>query len=58
MQQKDMLTFVRDQKKRGNIGTKEIAFLQSGVLFKCLKLLMFDMRPETLTSRRDDIIKN
>lgn len=47
-----MIDYIKDMRKRGYIGEKEISFLKQGVMFNTIKLAIFGFRPDDLMERK------
>ena len=47
-----MIEYIKDMKKRGYLGEKEIKFLESGIMFHTVKLAIFGFRPDDLMERK------
>ena len=53
-----MIDYMKDMKKRGYIGSKEVRFLESGIMFNTIKLAIFGFRPDDLMERKHLIKQN
>lgn len=49
--EQQMIDYYRQMFKRGYISTEEVKFLKQGIVFRYLKVVELNMRPDILTER-------